>query len=168
LADVGLLKVHKLLYYCQGWHLAWTGQPMFYEEIEAWSNGPVVADFWHDEDKQRIRPPGRALDPHAQEIVRYVVARYGSLTGQELKRLTHLEPPWVEASQRDSESDWFDQRISQASLKRFFSETDGMPQEAAEAAGRRRSGHYSWKEMEMTPARRCVVDEAKAARERAS
>jgi Protein of unknown function (DUF4065) len=39
----GDVKIHKLAYYCQGWHVAWTGEPMFREAVEAWTNGPVVA-----------------------------------------------------------------------------------------------------------------------------
>ena len=40
----GDVKLHKLLYYAQGWHLARTGRPLFPEAVEAWTDGPVVAD----------------------------------------------------------------------------------------------------------------------------
>lgn len=36
------MKLQKLVYYCQGWHLAWDGEPLFDERIEAWASGPVV------------------------------------------------------------------------------------------------------------------------------
>ena len=35
------MKLQKLAYYCQAWHLAWEGEPLFAEEFEAWANGPV-------------------------------------------------------------------------------------------------------------------------------
>jgi uncharacterized phage-associated protein len=35
------MKLQKLVYYCQGWHLAWDEKPLFDEPIEAWANGPV-------------------------------------------------------------------------------------------------------------------------------
>ena len=35
LPDPGDVKIHKLAYYCQRWHLARTGEPMFPEAIEA-------------------------------------------------------------------------------------------------------------------------------------
>ncbi|MDR2895454.1 MAG: DUF4065 domain-containing protein [Propionibacteriaceae bacterium] len=35
------MKLEKLLYYCQGWSLAWDGVPLFKEPLEAWANGPV-------------------------------------------------------------------------------------------------------------------------------
>lgn len=36
------LKLQKLLYYQQGFHLANFGTPLFKEDIEAWMYGPVV------------------------------------------------------------------------------------------------------------------------------
>ena len=39
---VSNLKLQKLLYYVQGFHLAVFGEPLFEEEIEAWMYGPVV------------------------------------------------------------------------------------------------------------------------------
>ena len=40
------LRLHKLLYYAQGWHLGIRGQPLFAERIEAWKHGPVVAPLY--------------------------------------------------------------------------------------------------------------------------
>lgn len=36
------MKLQKLCYYSQAWHLAWDGVPMFPEKIEAWANGPII------------------------------------------------------------------------------------------------------------------------------
>lgn len=40
--EMSAMKLHKLCYYCQGWHLVWEGTPLFGERIEAWANGPVI------------------------------------------------------------------------------------------------------------------------------
>ncbi|MDB6118895.1 MAG: putative prophage protein, partial [Verrucomicrobiaceae bacterium] len=40
------LKLQKLLYYAQGFHLALTGAPLFEEDIQAWVHGPVVREVW--------------------------------------------------------------------------------------------------------------------------
>jgi len=100
--DPGDVKIHKLLYYCQGWHLARTGEPLFAEPIEAWLNGPVVAELWRDEKRaHRPSPAALALDAESRHTVEIVVARYGGLTGRELIRRTHEEDPWREVSERD-------------------------------------------------------------------
>ncbi len=36
------MKLQKLCYYSQAWHLAWDGAPLFPEKIEAWANGPII------------------------------------------------------------------------------------------------------------------------------
>ena len=39
LENTTTMKLQKALYYCQGWHLAWDGVPLFEERIEAWASG---------------------------------------------------------------------------------------------------------------------------------
>lgn len=41
------LRLHKLLYFAQGWHLTRYGKPLFEEEIEAWQYGPVVPSVYN-------------------------------------------------------------------------------------------------------------------------
>ncbi|MDR1313971.1 MAG: DUF4065 domain-containing protein [Deltaproteobacteria bacterium] len=36
------LKIQKMLYFAQGWHLAYFNVPLFEDPIEAWKYGPVV------------------------------------------------------------------------------------------------------------------------------
>jgi uncharacterized phage-associated protein len=93
----GVLKVQKLLYYCQGWNLALNGDPLFGEEIEAWTNGPVVADLWHAEDKDRAQPPPRTLTDRQLATVAFVCGKYRECSGQQLIEVTHGEPPWLDA-----------------------------------------------------------------------
>ena len=40
------MKMQKLAYYSQAWHLAREGSPLFVEPVEAWVNGPVVRDLY--------------------------------------------------------------------------------------------------------------------------
>jgi len=119
--DPGVVKVHKLLYYLQGWHLTWAGEPLFRERIEAWTNGPVVADLWHDEKKDRPRPPAQLLTGEQLATVDYVVERYGRQTGRELIRQTHNEDPWREASEADA-AGWGTENpeIDHQALRRWF------------------------------------------------
>jgi uncharacterized phage-associated protein len=118
----GVVKIHKLLYYCQGWHLAWFGEPLFHQEVAAWVNGPVVADLWHDEDKGRDTPSAIELDETKLSTIDFVVSRYGHLTGKQLIRLTHEEAPWRDVSeQADS---FTNDTISSHALQQFFATDD--------------------------------------------
>lgn len=42
------MKLQKLCYYAQAWHLAWTGHSLFPERVEAWMNGPIMPDLYHE------------------------------------------------------------------------------------------------------------------------
>lgn len=123
LGDVGNVKLHKLLYYCQGWHLAWTGQPLFREVIEAWSMGPVVAVVWRDEARGEV-PSVFADDLTADMylVIDYVVSRYGGYTGQQLVVMTHSERPWLVTWQSD---DGQSDPIDLDQISDYFSGLDG-------------------------------------------
>ena len=41
------LKLQKLVYYAQGYHLALFNKEFFSDEIEAWEHGPVVPQLYH-------------------------------------------------------------------------------------------------------------------------
>jgi uncharacterized phage-associated protein len=145
----GDVKIHKLLYYCQGWHLARHGTPMFEEGVEAWANGPVIADLWRDEKYDNPQPDPGPLNDAMVATIELVLSRYGNLTGKALIELTHSEPPWRAASDRDDPAGWDDQTISPDLLSEFFTALDGH-----EA--------YSCKPFEMTPERKKIIDEARA------
>lgn len=96
LPGVGTKKLHKLLYYCQGHHLAALGEPLFREPLAAWDMGPVVDALWAAE--KRSGPTGGSLrDEAALNTVGYVLSRYGDFTGDQLEEMTHAEPPWRRA-----------------------------------------------------------------------
>jgi uncharacterized phage-associated protein len=94
------VKLHKLLYYCQGHHLADLGEPLFAQTISAWDMGPVVGELWHAEKHADLPAPPSDLDEGALNTIGYVLSRYGALTGNDLKHLTHAETPWVRANER--------------------------------------------------------------------
>lgn len=95
---VPVKKLHKLLYYCQGHHLAHFGEALFREPVMAWDMGPVVANLWKAEQDDQEVPPSEQLDSGQLNTIGYVVSRYGRLTGTDLERLTHAEEPWSDAN----------------------------------------------------------------------
>lgn len=112
-------KLHKLLYYCQGHHLAAFGTPLFNDTISAWDRGPVVGTLWRQE-KDGYTPEGELPPLGEAELntIGYVVSRYGALSGQDLEHLTHSETPWqrADAQRRPRES----VRIELDSIEEYF------------------------------------------------
>ncbi len=99
------LKLQKLLYYAQGWHLALKGEPLFDERIEAWVHGPVVppvyGEFkgwaWKPIDYDPGQPAAIGLPNHVTAHLDEVMEVYGGMNALDLERLTHSEPPWLNA-----------------------------------------------------------------------
>ena len=95
------LKLQKLAYYAQGFHLALYNAPLFHEPIEAWTHGPVVSDLYHRYKpvNGNALPPPDNLDyakytPQVRELLDEVYNTYGQFSAWKLRNLTHEESPW--------------------------------------------------------------------------
>ncbi|MDZ5145147.1 Panacea domain-containing protein [Microbacterium testaceum] len=98
-ADVGhgdAMRLQKLLYYVQAWHLAWTGRPAFDGPFEAWPKGPVNREVYRV-NRYVHQFPAVELPDELREVVDSVIEHYGSRDAQELVELTHRDEPWLEA-----------------------------------------------------------------------
>jgi len=97
--DMSTMKLQKLVYYCQAWSLVWDEKPIFAEEIQAWSNGPVVYELydvhrgWYSVSSWPKGDPAR-LSPKQVSTVNAVLDFYGDKDPQWLSDLTHMEKPW--------------------------------------------------------------------------
>jgi uncharacterized phage-associated protein len=96
------LKLQKLLYYVQAWHLAVYGRPLFPEKFQAWIHGPVIPEIyrryegyqWRNIDEGAERP---ALDERTIEFIEEILEEYGPLDARRLEYLTRREDPWIAA-----------------------------------------------------------------------
>lgn len=98
------LKLQKLLYYAQAWHLALYDDPLFDETLEAWVHGPVVPSVYHEYKSFGWQPiyldPARyaiALPEDVAEHLAEIYRVYGGYTGHQLELLSHNETPWQAA-----------------------------------------------------------------------
>nr|WP_314546725.1 type II toxin-antitoxin system antitoxin SocA domain-containing protein [uncultured Massilia sp.] len=103
--DIGLsnLKLQKLLYYSQGFHLALYGTPLFEEQIEAWTHGPVCPPIYREYKRYGSSPidvapevPGDALTEDQAELLEEVFSVFGQFSAWKLRDMTHEEAPWLE------------------------------------------------------------------------
>jgi uncharacterized phage-associated protein len=115
-------KLHKLLYYCQGHHLATFSEPLFGETISAWDMGPVVGTLWYEEGQGQPPPTRKELSEAQLNTVGYVLSRYGALSGRDLENLTHSETPWQRAN--DGRRPRMSTRIEPEWIKEYFQEND--------------------------------------------
>lgn len=92
------LKLQKLVYYAQAWYLANFGEPLFDEEIEAWTHGPVVQSVWNEYKQYGwdAIPSGEEpiLDSKIKDILELIFRKYGDMGAKALENMTHREDPW--------------------------------------------------------------------------
>lgn len=114
------LKLQKLLYYQQGYHLAKFDSPLFNEDVEAWMYGPVVPvvyDYYQQFGAQSLPVDKDVIVlPDEEETLFYqVYDAYREFSAIGLMNMTHSEMPWtnVEPHNRGTV-------ISQESMKAYF------------------------------------------------
>ncbi len=113
------LKLQKLLYYCQGFHLAIFDKPLFKEAIHHWDHGPVVPQVYNiyksygSSSLPIVSVDETTLNEQAKEIINEVLSVYGQFSAWKLREMTHEESPW--ANTNDNEE------ISHTVLKNYFS-----------------------------------------------
>jgi len=103
------LKLQKLIYYAQAWHIALNDKtPLFEEnrEFQAWQHGPVNYDLYkeykkylynqinHEPDEELIN---EYLSEDDKEFIEEVASVYLQYGAYKLELMTHQEEPWIKA-----------------------------------------------------------------------
>ena len=125
LSPLSTVKLQKLVYYSQAWHLVWADEPLFPERIEAWANGPVVPDLYREhrgEFQRKGWPKGSigTLTASERESIDQIVKFYGPMDAFYLSELTHQEAPWREARGELPAGARGSNEISQASMAEYY------------------------------------------------
>lgn len=123
------LRIHKLLYYVQGWSLALRGKAMFQDRIEAWAHGPVVPSVYPifaDFGDRPIAPENmlipRGLSDDDKELIESVWESYKAYSSSSLRAMTHKEAPWKDARGKCAPADRCTTEITKTALKRYFTQ----------------------------------------------
>ncbi len=124
--EISNLKLQKLLYYAQAWHLVLYDEPLFGDRIEAWVHGPAVPVVFRAYKKYSWKPITEKihieipddLNFHLKEVIR-IYGKYDAVT---LERMTHREDPWQKARGGLAPDEPSHAVISHNSMKKYFSE----------------------------------------------
>jgi uncharacterized phage-associated protein len=121
------LKLQKLLYYVQGWHLAIEGNEAFPEDFQAWVHGPVVREVYNLFKDYRWNPISEevetpTLSSNLQALIDEVLEVYGSESAFALEQRTHLETPWLRARGNLMPDEASNNVIEKKWMKEFFEE----------------------------------------------
>jgi len=103
------IKLQKLLYYTQAWHLAFYDTKFFENRFQAWIHGPVnreiydrfvaTKSLYSDITEDDIREGfdlGKLKEEEIHHIDKIIYA-YINFSGPQLEEMTHRETPWIKA-----------------------------------------------------------------------
>ncbi|RLC13584.1 MAG: hypothetical protein DRI57_15945 [Deltaproteobacteria bacterium] len=100
------LKLQKLVYYAQGFHLAIHDTPLFNEDIEAWVYGPVIPELYYGYKKYgpgHIPSPKdmdfSVFDEEIRSLLDEVYTVFGQYSAWKLANMTHEEPTWRDTAE---------------------------------------------------------------------
>ncbi len=125
------MKLEKLAYYSQAYSLSrGNGVPLFEEDFQAWVNGPVAPELYHEHRGKFLLHRGElahALAGHAplsaseKRLVDTVCEKLSPLTGNQLSERTHAEKPWRDARIGCGPSDRCEAVISKQAIRHYYS-----------------------------------------------
>lgn len=124
------LKLQKLLYFAQAWHLANKGERLFDADFQAWAHGPVTRSIydrftgqgWSSLDAP-AKPP--KLPKEAVGYLKKVFDLYGKYGAKHLENLTHKHDPWIDARGGLPPEARCDTIISDESMRDYYGQKIG-------------------------------------------
>lgn len=133
--SISPLKLQKLLYYVQAWHLVYFNQnPLFEDVPEAWVNGPVYrviykkhkrTDIYNDIHLRRSSDTNTMLNElilskEQKDYLVSVLKNYAFMSHDRLVFLTHSEKPWNEARAGVGDFEYSENKISHELIYKYY------------------------------------------------
>jgi uncharacterized phage-associated protein len=128
------LKLQKLLYYSEAYHLAYFDQSLIDEQFQAWLHGPVCRKVYNELKGESILYSDISFDGKSEpakeilenlnsnqiELLNDVLKELSTWRAFELERATHREVPWIEARKGYGPADRCDVIISKETMRIFY------------------------------------------------
>ena len=103
--EVSGMKLQKICYFVQGWHLVINGYPMFGEDFYAWKYGPVCPELYElssgkaltDTDSVEFANITPCLNDYQQGFIKKIFGIYNPYSGLQLADITRNHDAWKNA-----------------------------------------------------------------------
>lgn len=123
--SISNLKLQKLVYYAQAYYLAHHGKPLFDEELQAWTHGPVAPSVYREFKRYGYdsipAPTGEAkFDAQIESFLTSILNVFGGYTGKALELMTHDETPWLETRKGLAPEASSEKSISKDIMRDFY------------------------------------------------
>lgn len=121
------LKLQKLVYYAQAWHLGIYDTPLFDDDFEAWVHGPVIPLLFHKYKEFGWKPILKEVQkpefpPQLEEFLEDITEVYFIREGLELEMMTTREDPWIYARKGLARDESSHAIITKESMRSYYKE----------------------------------------------
>lgn len=106
--EMSTMKLQKICYFAQGWHLAVNnGKPLFEEDFHSWKYGPVSQELYElhrgmpsvTTDSARFVEIKSDLTEYQKSFLKNIFKTYMPYTGLQLGDISHTHKAWIEAGE---------------------------------------------------------------------
>lgn len=119
-------ELQKLIYYANGWSMAWDGERLVEGTFGAWKKGPVLTELWPMHARRHRLVAGELsgdsvrLTSDQRATLDAVLEFYGSLGAESLVELSHRESPWREARGSAGPTEKSDGTLDEDVVREYF------------------------------------------------
>jgi len=131
------LKLQKLVYYVEAYHLSYFNESIIDDDFEAWVHGPVVRKLWNRLSVRKAPLYDQiSLDTHTAmkvmgevenkiseeqyDLIENIISSLGQKSGYYLECMTHEELPWREAREGLPYDARSSRKISKETMRKFY------------------------------------------------
>ena len=128
------LKLQKLLFYCEAYHLAYLNTSLIDEDFQAWIHGPVCRPVYDNLKAHSVlysdivfdnaSNPDEVLEHNLTStqlgILNDVLGNLSTWRDLELEAATHKEQPWITARKGYAAADKCEVVISKTEMMAFY------------------------------------------------
>jgi len=139
LGGISHLKLQKILYYIEAWHLTVLEESLINDDFEAWLHGPVIrsvyasfvgksCNMYDTLTFDQTKATTTALEVESRlhksqnELIADVLSEYGNKSDYHLECLTHSEEPWIEARKGVPSGEASRNKISKETMKHYYAQ----------------------------------------------
>jgi uncharacterized phage-associated protein len=131
------LKLQKLLYFIEGYHLAYFKKSLIDDDFEAWVHGPVSRSVYnkltcqsvhhsdisytcHENETLPSQILSETLTTGQLELIDEVLELYSNESGLALESITRKQAPWINARKNHHVADKCDEKITREDMLNYF------------------------------------------------
>jgi uncharacterized phage-associated protein len=136
------LKLQKLLYLIEGYHLAYFDKSIISDDFEAWVHGPVSRTLYSQlkdlsilyteisyvRKEDEVLPSSilsKNLTSEQIELIDNVLDLYSNESSLSLESITHQQAPWIETREGFASSERCEKVIPKEKIKSYFQQFVG-------------------------------------------